>query len=170
MPTIEILSGKSSGQKVSFAETLQVGKDPTCEVKLEDAGISRFHAKLASAGGAIQVEDLGSSNGTYVNFKKQPKNQPAKLADKDILFFGRTVAKFYAGSPPAGGGGGGGVPAELLRESVPLKGLRCTKCSHDIEADLRPKVLEQELIEVLRRLRLNQVDDATIDKLLAAAK
>jgi hypothetical protein len=170
VPTLQILSGKSSGESISFTDEAKVGKDATCQVTLSDAGISRFHAKISRAGGKLQIEDLGSSNGTYVNFKKRGQGEKVSLDDKDILFFGRTVAKFWVGAPTGGGGGGEAVSAELLKDTVPLKGLRCTKCNHDIETDLRPKVLEQELIEVLRRLRLNEVDDATLDKLLAAAK
>ena len=100
MPTLEILSGNSSGLTVPFSEEAKVGKDPKCEVPLADPGISRVHATITQAGGAFQIEDQGSSNGTYVNFKKRSKGEKTSLSDKDILFFGRTVAKFWAGAPP----------------------------------------------------------------------
>lgn len=165
MPTLEILSGSQAGKTFSFSESAKVGKDETCLVRINDAGVSRFHAQIVSEGGAIHIEDLGSSNGTYVNFKKRGKGERAALTDRDIVFFGRTVSKYWADAPPEGG-----VSIELLRETVPFKGLTCPGCSRNLEADLAAAALEAERVEVLRRLRLHELDPASLQKLLAKAR
>lgn len=48
------------------AEVL-IGRDPACDVRLDNAGVSRNHAKLLVDGETIEVVDLGSGNGTFVN-------------------------------------------------------------------------------------------------------
>ncbi|MBL8613465.1 MAG: sigma 54-dependent Fis family transcriptional regulator [Myxococcales bacterium] len=44
-----------------------VGKSPVCAMRLDDREVSRRHAALAVAGRALQIVDLGSTNGTTVN-------------------------------------------------------------------------------------------------------
>lgn len=46
---------------------LRVGRLPDNGVAIDDAGISRVHARLYREGDAYRIEDLGSSNGTYIN-------------------------------------------------------------------------------------------------------
>lgn len=48
-------------------EILTVGRAPECEVVLEDASVSRHHARIVVRPGRIIVEDLDSLNGTYIN-------------------------------------------------------------------------------------------------------
>ena len=164
MPTLEILSGKHSGKTFAFTDQVKIGKDDTCPIQLTDPGVSRFHAQITSNGGAVQIEDLGSSNGTYVNFKKRPQGDIATLNDKDIVFFGRTVSKFWVGTPPPSGG----ISIELLRETVPVKGLTCPSCKANIENDLRASIQEAERVEIVRRLRLHEIDLPTLKRLLAS--
>lgn len=165
MATIEILSGALSGQTFAFQEEAKVGKDDSCHVRINDPGVSRFHAKIFREGGALVIEDLGSSNGTYVNFKKRSQGEKTALTDKDIVFFGRTVTKFWVESPPDKPAG---VGVDFLRETVPVKGI--TWQSADLEAELRSWIKEQEQIEVCRRLRLHQLDPASLERLLQQAR
>jgi hypothetical protein len=166
VPTLEILSGETAGKTFSFSEEVKVGKDPSCLVRIDDPGVSRFHARIWKQGAGLQIEDLGSSNGTYVNFKKRAKGEVTPLGDKDIIFFGRTVTKLWVDAPEAQGG----PSLELLRETVPVKGLRCGKCGHDLESELRTRIAEHEQVEVIRRLRLHELDDAALERLLAKAR
>ena len=170
MPTLEILSGSHAGNSFTFTEEAKIGKDESCLVKIGDPGVSRFHAKIVKEGGALQIEDMGSSNGTYVNFKKRSQGEKTPLSDKDIIFFGRTVTKFWMEAPPERGGGGGGMSVDFLRETFPIKGFTCPHCDKNLEPDLRARVREQEQIEVLRRLRLHQLDPASLDRLLQQAR
>ncbi len=54
--------------EVSNGESLIIGRSETCRIKLLSSGISKQHCKITSlAGGRLEIEDLGSSNGSYVN-------------------------------------------------------------------------------------------------------
>jgi len=178
MPTIQILSGACEGSEVTFGgDEALIGKDDTCEVKITDAGVSRKHAKLTRKGDNWIVEDLGSSNNTYVNFKKLVSGETAEVGDRAILFVGRTVAKFFLGTPPGGtngSAGGGAVDGvqlrDLLRGVVPIAGLRCGSCNADLEPALRAKAREQEQVELIRRLKLHELDDGALDRILALAR
>jgi hypothetical protein len=48
-------------------ETLLIGRSDACDVRLEDATVSRRHARLVFRDGAWIVQDLGSKNGTLLN-------------------------------------------------------------------------------------------------------
>jgi hypothetical protein len=167
VPTLEILSGAHAGQSFNFSEEAKVGKDESCLVKIVDPGVSRFHARIAKEGGSMVIEDLGSSNGTYVNFKKRSQGEKTPLGDKDVVFFGRTVTKFWLEAPPDRPAS---VSLDFLRETFPIKGFSCPHCDRNLEPDLRARVREQEQVEVLRRLRLHEVDAATLERLLAQAR
>lgn len=58
-----------------------------------DAGVSRRHALIAVRDNTCIVEDLGSSNGTYVNSKRAPANQPITLRSGDELKFGTLLLR-----------------------------------------------------------------------------
>jgi DNA-binding winged helix-turn-helix (wHTH) protein len=45
----------------------QIGRDPSSVVRLDAAGVSRFHARIEVSGDAATIEDLGSKNGTRVS-------------------------------------------------------------------------------------------------------
>lgn len=177
MPVLQILNGEREGIEVSFdgAGDFFIGKEDGCVARIGDPGVSRKHAKITQKpDGSWQLEDLGSANGTYVNFKKRSQGEISDLVDKDIIFIGRTVVKFWSTGPTGGGGGGGPVSREqlrdLLRSTVPIKGLACTGCRKDLEADMVAKVREQEQVEIVRRLGLHEKDQGSVDRLVAQAK
>lgn len=121
MPCIRILSGTRDGEVVPVkpdGDTF-IGKQADCEVLINDAGVSRKHSRIFPSGDGLAIEDLESANGTYVNFAKKTKDQPTPLQDGDIMFIGRTVAKFYAGDrpPDAGSGNGNGAAAKELEQA-----------------------------------------------------
>lgn len=166
MPALEILSGKQAGQTFSFDDVGRIGKDETCPIRIQDQGVSRLHAQISRLPGGFEIEDIGSANGTYINFKKYSKGEKAPLQDQDVVFFGRTICRFWAGAPRSGAG----VSLELLRQTVPIQGLHCPSCKHDLEPHLRAGVHEAEQVEVIRRLGLHQLDPAQLEQLLSRAR
>jgi diguanylate cyclase (GGDEF)-like protein len=44
-----------------------IGRDSGCEIQLPDISVSRTHARIVADGAGFAVEDLGSTNGTFVN-------------------------------------------------------------------------------------------------------
>jgi predicted component of type VI protein secretion system len=69
---------------------LDVGRDQGMPVALpEDTQVSRRHARIAPQNGVAVVEDLGSTNGTFVN--DQPIHSPRQLSPGDRIRIGLTV-------------------------------------------------------------------------------
>ena len=58
--------------------TLTIGRASKCNVVIDSGSVSRHHANLA-IGGDIEIEDAGSSNGTFVDGVKLPAQRPIRL-------------------------------------------------------------------------------------------
>ena len=74
------LSGNAAGQQIPIHGVVTIGRAPECQLRLDDEGMSRRHARLLPTETGIQVEDLGSTNGTYINGKRVLRGE-AKLGD-----------------------------------------------------------------------------------------
>lgn len=66
---------------------ITIGRDPACNLHLDDPTISAQHARLSFHHGQWWVEDLSSTNGTFVN--NDPIHAPLVLTDRDVLRCGR---------------------------------------------------------------------------------
>jgi pSer/pThr/pTyr-binding forkhead associated (FHA) protein len=66
----------------------KVGRSAGNEVHIPAEKISRHHARLLVSEDDIQLIDLGSTNGSFVNDKKLEKNQPTPLNPGDEIRFG----------------------------------------------------------------------------------
>jgi pSer/pThr/pTyr-binding forkhead associated (FHA) protein len=64
------VSGEGFGRTYSLLGPTVVGRAPECNLRLDANGLSRQHARLVAIGGGVQVEDLGSTNGTFINGKR----------------------------------------------------------------------------------------------------
>ena len=65
---LEVLSGPTDGEIYHFNKSLGIGRDKTNELALPwDRFISRRHAKLLVAEPECFLEDLDSTNGTFIN-------------------------------------------------------------------------------------------------------
>lgn len=60
----------------------------------EEGGVSRMHAKIYSQGGQYLIEDLNSTNFTFVNRQKLEPKTPTAIKDGDELRFGRVATRF----------------------------------------------------------------------------
>jgi DNA-binding winged helix-turn-helix (wHTH) protein len=69
-----------------------VGRDPAAEVCLDEAAVSRRHARLTIDGSDAWLEDLGSKNGTTID--ATPVVGPTRLQDGDRLAFGGIAALY----------------------------------------------------------------------------
>jgi len=72
--------------------TLQVGRAEACQVRLPDTYASTFHARIFSRDGSWFLEDLGSTNGTYLNQRRI--TSPAELRAGDKVRIGKTTLEF----------------------------------------------------------------------------
>jgi DNA-binding winged helix-turn-helix (wHTH) protein len=69
-----------------------VGRDPRCTVWLDVSGVSRRHARVFVTGDTVMLEDLGSSNGTFVRGGRLAS--PYNLADRDRIDVGSATMEF----------------------------------------------------------------------------
>src|SRR4029078_98646 len=78
---------------------LVVGREPTCDLPILDVGVSRRHAEIRAGFDGVEIRDLASRNGTYVNEKRV------------------TIATAVAGDRVAFGG----VEMSLMETSDPVR-------------------------------------------------
>ena len=56
-----------AGERVDIEHAVVIGRSAECDLAMVDTYLSSRHARLANDGGDLTIEDLGSTNGTYVN-------------------------------------------------------------------------------------------------------
>ncbi len=100
VPRLVVLAPESfRGRQIELVgDYTTVGREPTCDVRLDDPHVSRTHAALQRRDGAVYVQDLGSSGGTFVN------GNPARgteLRQGDVVTFAIVQARFEAAPPVA---------------------------------------------------------------------
>ena len=79
-----------AGQRFDVDEELTIGRSPGCGIATTyDIYSSTVHARLFHRDGRLYVEDLGSTNGSFVNSERIVK--PTRLARGDLLQVGATV-------------------------------------------------------------------------------
>ncbi len=90
-PAIVVMSGNEVGTRKRLTGNATLGRDPSNEVVLSDAGISWRHARIEDRGDTWTLVDLGSTNGTVVNGARRVETT---LAHGDKVVLGRTVLRF----------------------------------------------------------------------------
>lgn len=61
---------------------MRIGREKDCEIRVDDIHISRYHARITVADGQVLLEDLGSTNGTYVNGTRIQGPQSVNVGDE----------------------------------------------------------------------------------------
>lgn len=126
-------------------DQLTIGRDSSNEITINDAEVSRRHARLTFQGGKFVLEDLGSTNGTFVNGQRLAG--PRVLKAGEVVSFGEQIVLVFeattfdpaatvaspraaaavpsasrpAAPPPPVQQYAGSVPASPMMESAPPK-------------------------------------------------
>ncbi len=90
----------SSGRHFSFPlekPTIRIGRDPTCDLVIDDPLLSKTHALLQLKSDNWMLIDEGSRNGTFVGGKRAPEKQEVKLKNSDDITLGLTTIRFHIG-------------------------------------------------------------------------
>ena len=87
---VVITEGANSGEVVSLDEApLLIGRGSDAAIRLDDDYVSTRHARIAASGDAWFVEDLGSTNGTYIG--SQRLTQPTTIQLGTQIRIGKTI-------------------------------------------------------------------------------
>jgi pSer/pThr/pTyr-binding forkhead associated (FHA) protein len=73
-------------------EELLIGRAPKCRIVITDPYASQVHARIFRREGAYYIEDMGSTNGTYLNRKKVTSATPVSRGDRARI--GKTELEF----------------------------------------------------------------------------
>ena len=95
MPPAYLVNMSDPGDDKRYAISSRVsyiGRDETNQVIIPDEAISKKHAKMTFSDGKFYIEDLTSSNGTYLNGTRV--HTRTVLKNGDLLRLGAMVVKF----------------------------------------------------------------------------
>jgi hypothetical protein len=99
---LRFISGKYQGGEFPVAAEKQIliGRSSDLDMVLVEDMVSRKHARISMQGDQIWIEDLGSTNGTFVNGEKIKR---ARLKEGDRVLIGTSILKLIAGDAPRDG-------------------------------------------------------------------
>jgi hypothetical protein len=83
-----VLSLVRPGETIALADGLRIGRNDDNDVVIADGRVSRHHARIVADGGGFAIEDLQSSNGTFVDGAQV---QRARLQAGSSIVVGETV-------------------------------------------------------------------------------
>lgn len=90
---IEFNSGAYQGRSFTLEKNVaRIGRADDNEIAIDEAVVSRHHAKIEYKGGVFIITDLGSANGTYVNGKRISSQV---IQHNDTFSIGRNDGMFY---------------------------------------------------------------------------
>jgi hypothetical protein len=108
MPALVVRGGPSAGERIEVAGETELGRASSPGLQ-EDAEISRRHAVVRSGAEGLEIEDAGSSNGTFVNEERIAGAR--KLSHGDRVRIGQTILEVDAAAAPPGMAAAPGVAA-----------------------------------------------------------
>jgi hypothetical protein len=89
---VERGGGLASGEAFGVGPGLVIGRALACEITIEDSYASSRHARLYDRDGHVYIEDMNSTNGTYVNGTRVSAQQ--LLRSGDVVRIGDTELRF----------------------------------------------------------------------------
>jgi len=116
-PYLRIMNGPKEGTEIELdpnTPEIIIGRSAGADVQLSDVNISREHTKVRREWGEVQIEDLGSKNGTLVNGK--PATSPTTLSDGDEIEIGAIYLTYVDKT-----GRDLSLPQAPMEEIAPLK-------------------------------------------------
>lgn len=141
---LRVVAGKAAGTEIRIAGEFLIGRHAEGDGKLgRDPELSRRHAMVRREGERLVIEDLGSTNGTFVNDRRI--DAPCELSAGDRIEVGDTVIEVSipaAGAPP----GGATVFAPIPSSTPPAEPAAEVEAPlPPVEEDEVPTPLEAEL-------------------------
>jgi pSer/pThr/pTyr-binding forkhead associated (FHA) protein len=89
---VALLAGGEKPRVFELRDELILGRSGKCHIVLGDTYASQVHARVFSRNGQFFLEDMGSTNGTYLNSRKVTTATPVNRGDRARI--GRTELEF----------------------------------------------------------------------------
>jgi hypothetical protein len=82
-PRLEVVAakGREPGHAFDVRGGARLGRSDACEVPIDDSFASSAHARVFARDGTVYIEDLGSTNGTFLNGRQISGPEPLSLDD-----------------------------------------------------------------------------------------
>src|SRR5687768_10616802 len=111
--TLKIIGGPGAGESTTVHGSATIGRDEGSDLRLQDPEVSRSHAKVTVQDGTAWIDDLKSTNGTYVNGERVLEHQ--SLVGGDRIQVGLTIIELTlpVGAQPTVIGAQPTVPAKV---------------------------------------------------------
>ena len=109
-----VVEGPDTGRSFSVGPQSVLGRDPTAAIHLNDDEVSRRHALISAGEGRVLIEDLGSSNGTFVDGERIANEREVGAGTRVTV--GQTTLELREPTPR-------GDPENLPSTKVPLPDL-----------------------------------------------
>jgi serine phosphatase RsbU (regulator of sigma subunit)/pSer/pThr/pTyr-binding forkhead associated (FHA) protein len=158
MGVIVILRGPDAGRQFALArDRTTLGRNADCTVSLPGKQISRQHAFIHVQEGRFFLEDMGSSNGTFINGKRLTPHSPSVLTERDTFQIGPYL---FALRPGAQEKTEERDSSLVVRETVSATSLHEKLLAQD------PSTKLQMVLEIAQALSNTLELDPLLDKLL----
>ena len=86
---VAVIEGPLKGKTFELSDELTIGRAEKCHLVVDDTYVSQVHARIYGKGEAVMVEDLGSTNGTYLNRRRI--TSPTEVQRGDRIKIGKSV-------------------------------------------------------------------------------
>jgi pSer/pThr/pTyr-binding forkhead associated (FHA) protein len=133
-------------------QDILIGRGSDCDVMLENPGASRHHARLVRVGNAVEVHDLESGNGTFINGKQITKAVVGGNDSIGISKYTLTVSLTDSGTPIGNGPRDDDAPPQDEGHTVFLKPAEASRVGQQATGTRAPAA------------RITKVEDATPEK------
>ncbi|HMB01720.1 MAG TPA: FHA domain-containing protein [Spirochaetota bacterium] len=80
-----------NNKKIPLVSKITIGRDKENDIVIDDKMTSRYHAVIQKIKNDFFIQDLGSTNGTFVNDRQTPKEKYVKLKAGDAIRIGKTI-------------------------------------------------------------------------------
>ena len=82
-PRLEVVAAMNfpPGAEFEIGDSATMGRSPNSDVPIEDPFASSAHARIFPRGQFMYIEDMGSTNGTYLNGRQLRRPEQLKVAD-----------------------------------------------------------------------------------------
>lgn len=95
MYKLTVRKGPQQGQSYPLVSSMvTVGRDPMADIVIADPEVSRQHARFTRTAGGYEIQDLGSTNGTFVDGQRLT-GDPVRLQSGQVISMGTNVTLVF---------------------------------------------------------------------------